>query len=426
MSSSNKLFTIFEYGGFVQGALPFGKFQPLPERTFKALEEFILSNNSNSDAVELLSLSVRRGIGKIITAHNYVGLITTKDGTVIEILPKIYNGGIDIADTKRIFLEMLKTLKDVSFKDFNLSNLHVDRLSIFEIFIAMFVEEVSRITKQGLKSYYTLVEENARFFKGKLSVTQNIKANLISRERFYVKYDEWSINRPENRLIKSTLSLLYKQSRDDRNRHNISRLLTYFNGADDSRNFDADLNLCAADRSVSHYEKALSWCKIFLRGNSFSPYSGSEVAVALLFPMEKVFESYVVAKLRQHLLADIEMRTQDNRYYLFDRPTRTFSLRPDIVLTHRGKTVIIDTKWKLLSNNSHNYGISQADMYQMYAYGKKYGAEKTVLLYPQSSYLENYQISFHSDDGINIEIYFFDLLRPDICAVELTKRFCNT
>ena len=170
MRPLNKTYTITEFGGFVQGDLPVGEYKPLPERTFQALEDFILANNStsNTDAVELMSLTARRGIGKIITARNYVGLITMKDGTVIEILPKIYNSGDSSADTKRVFLEMLKTLRDVSFKDFNISNLNVDRLSLFEIFIAMLTDEVTRITKQGLKSSYTAVEENARFFKGKL------------------------------------------------------------------------------------------------------------------------------------------------------------------------------------------------------------------------------------------------------------------
>lgn len=153
MRFSNKTYTITEYGGFTRGAAISG-YQSLPERTFDALETFILANTSSTgtEAVELLSLSARRGIGKIITARNYVGLITMADGTVIEILPKIAGGDISKGDTKRIFLEMLKTLKDVTFKDFNISHLHADRLSLLEIFIKMFLDEVFLLTKQGLKA----------------------------------------------------------------------------------------------------------------------------------------------------------------------------------------------------------------------------------------------------------------------------------
>jgi len=423
MRSLTKTYTITEYGGFVRNGLPFSGYQPLPERTFDALEAFILANHSvdDADAVGLLSLAVRRGVGKIITARNYVGLITMKDGTVIEILPKIFGGDISESDTKRIFLEMLRTLKDVSFKEFNVSNLKTDRLNLFEIFISMFTAEASTLVKQGLKSSYSPVEANERFFKGKLNVPQDIKHNYVSRERFFVKYDEWSINRAENRLIKATLCFLQKQTGDDLNKLNISRLLQLFDGVESSTDYEADFVKCAVDRSMSHYEKALSWCRVFLRGNSFTAFAGSEVAVALLFPMERVFESYVAAKIRRHIPAGVELRTQDTRYSLFDRPVKAFRIRPDIVLIDGDDTVVMDTKWKLLSESIRNYGISQSDMYQMYAYGKKYNAKKVVLLYPQSDNLRGSNISFHSDDGVSIEVSFIDLFQPDASVSSLCK-----
>ena len=46
MRSLTKVYTITEYSGFVRGGLPFGNYQPLPERTFDALESFILANHS--------------------------------------------------------------------------------------------------------------------------------------------------------------------------------------------------------------------------------------------------------------------------------------------------------------------------------------------------------------------------------------------
>ncbi len=350
---------------------------------------------------------------KIITARNYVGVITMKDGTTIEVLPKINNSDITEADTKRIFLEMLRTLKDVSFKDFNISNLKTDKLSLFEIFIAMFISEATTLVKQGLKSTYVSVEENELFFKGKLNVPQNIKHNYITKEKFFVRYDEWNINCPENRLLKSTLIYLKKQTSDDRNRFTLSRLLNIFESVDMSTNPEADFSKCACDHSMSHYAKALSWCKIFLRGNSFTAFAGSEVAIALLFPMEKLFESYVASKLRRHIPFDTEMRTQDSRYSLFDHPTKAFGLRPDIVLVNSNRVLVMDAKWKLLSMNARNFGISQSDMYQMYAYAKKYGAEKIKLIYPQNKNLHGVNISFCSEDSVNVEVVFIDLLQPD-------------
>lgn len=425
MRFSNKSYTITEYGGFTRGVSLSG-YQSLPEKTFDALESFILANTSNAEteAVELLSLSARRGIGKIITARNYVGLITMTDGTVIEILPKIASGDISDGDTKRIFLEMLKTLKDVTFKDFNISNLHTDRMSLLEIFIKMFLDEVSILTKQGLKAAYTSVEANERFYKGKLLASQNIKYNLINQDRFFVCFDDFSINRPENRLIKSTLRFLLKQTTDSRNRRDAIRLLMFFEGVDYSASYESDFSKCINDRSMSHYVKALSWCRVFLRGNSFTAFAGSEVALALLFPMEKVFESFVASKFRRHIGDRANLRTQDTRYSLFDSPTRAFALRPDIVTEFSDRTIVMDTKWKLLSDNSRNFGISQSDMYQMYAYSKKYNADGIILLYPHSDSVSRREFRYASDDNVNVDVVFIDLRNADKCIVNLIAKVC--
>lgn len=84
----------------------------------------------------------------------------------------------------------------------------------------------------SLKAAYTPIEANERFYKGKLIAAQNIKYNLVSRERFFVRYDDFSINRPENRLIKSTLRFLLNQTADSCNRRDATRLLTFFEGVE--------------------------------------------------------------------------------------------------------------------------------------------------------------------------------------------------
>jgi len=410
MSFSDKTYTITEYGGFTRGVESYG-YQALPEKTFDALEAFILANNTDTgpDSVQLLSLSARHGVGKIITARNYVGLITMTDGTVIEILPKIVGGGITEGDAKRIFLEMLKTLKDVTFKNLNVSNLHTDRLSLLEIFIKMFLDEITILTKQGIKGAYTPVEANERYFKGKLLVSQNIKYNLVDKERFFVCYEDFNINRPENRLIKSTLRFLRNTTNDARNRQIATRLITFFDGVEYSANYDSDFSKCFLDRSMHHYDKALSWCRVLLKGNSFTAFAGSKVALALLFPMEKVFESFVIAEIRKHIDRNVILWTQDARYSLFDTPVRAFSLRPDIVLEFGGHIVVLDTKWKMLSDNAKNSGISQSDMYQMYAYGKKYKADRIVLMYPYSDAVSKTDIRYASNDNVEVNVTFIDL-----------------
>jgi 5-methylcytosine-specific restriction enzyme subunit McrC len=119
------------------------------------------------------------------------------------------------------------------------------------------------------------------------------------------------MNRPENRLIKSCLGFLLKATGDMNNRRSAAQQLSFFDGVEYSKSVNMDFSKCFVDRSMNHYEKALSWCRVFLRGNSFTAFAGSEVALALLFPMEKVFESYIAAKFRKCIGNGINLRTQD-------------------------------------------------------------------------------------------------------------------
>lgn len=176
-----------------------------------------------------------------------------------------------------------------------------------------------------------------------------------------------------------------------------------------SYDYKKDFSKVIINRNNKYCEMVMRWCSIFLLNKSFTTFSGIEQSQSLLFPMEKLFESYIASMLRKYIYANgstSDMSVQDRTYYLFDEP-RAFSLRPDIVITREDKTtVVLDTKWKVLVNNPYkNYGISQMDMYQMYAYSKKYNTGEIYLLYPINDDLKVSLIpSFYSEDGQDIYI----------------------
>ena len=156
---------------------------------------------------------------------------------------------------------------------------------------------------------------------------------------------------------------------------------------------------------MSGYATILAWSKVFLKNKTFTSYNGDSIAYALLFPMEKVFESFVAQQVKRYC-TDYDVYAQNKRKYLFDNK---FMLLPDIVLEKSHKAVcIIDTKWKILNNNQNdNYGISQADMYQMFAYAKKFNCSSIVLCYPDSG--NNKQYKPYTDGEITVYIRTLDL-----------------
>jgi len=413
-----KSYTITEYGSFSRGIEAKG-YVKLPEETFDALEQFVLSNNSkNADALELMGVSARKGVGHIITAKNYVGVVSMKDGTTIEIYPKIYSeteeGDKENARVKKLLVDMLKTLRNSPFKSLQTTNVNIERMSVFEVFIRMYIDEVFFIVKRGLKCNYETIQSNENVFKGKLRVSDQIRYNYAHKEKSYVEYDEFNVNRVENKLLKATLQYLYRCSTSMKNKNDIKTLLNYFAEVADSVDYAGDFAKIVPERNTKDYETALLWSHVFLMGKSFTSFSGSEVAFALLFPMETLFESYVAAQLRKLLKGtEYKLSAQDKSYHLFEEPSKKFQMRPDIVIRNNNEIFIMDTKWKILSEGKSNYGISQTDMYQMYAYQKKYVASNVTLLYPLTDKVSDKRIEYKSDDGVTVKVRFVDLYAAD-------------
>ncbi|MBR0359442.1 MAG: hypothetical protein IIX37_09015, partial [Selenomonadaceae bacterium] len=88
--------------------------------------------------------------------------------------------------------------------------------------------------------------------------------------------------------------------------------------------------------------------------------------------------------------------------------------------------ILMDTKWKHLTNAAgSSYGISQSDMYQMYAYSKKFDAPDIWLLYPMTDEFRDcndVDIKFDSGDGTVVHVYFVDVAEIGISLSRLKER----
>ena len=375
----------------------------IKKETFDSLEKFVLENEKTA---QYLKITTKSGFGKVLQAQNYVGVIQTKDGTTIEILPKIKNATTE--KSKDILIKMLKTLKNSPFKNLSVANLKSSKIPLFEIFISMFLEELTVLVRNGIKSDYISKEENLKFLKGKLKISEQIKYNTIHKERFFVQYEEFISNRVENRLIKTTLQFLYNKSKLNKNQQRIREFLFVFDEIEISHNIKTDFSKIKLNRQMKDYEQVLLWCKTFLFENSFSPYKGNDIAFALLFDMNLLFESFVYSYLKKSSNFQ-DIKSQDRTHYLaYENSIGRFRLKPDIVIN--GGKIIADTKWKILSEDKAYNGVLQDDMYQLYAYGTKYdNCEKIYLIYPFDELIIKNSYNYFKNKELKLDILFFDV-----------------
>lgn len=142
------------------------------------------------------------------------------------------------------------------------------------------------------------------------------------------------------------------------------------------------------DRTNARWGALRDLARLLLRGDYQTTAHGRAPGFALLFAMNDLFEAYVARMLARALKgSDLHVVVQDRRLFCLSEPegARRFQVRPDILVRRGTETLmVIDTKWKRIAAriDDPKQGVSQADVYQMMAYGRLYACPQLMLLYP--------------------------------------------
>jgi 5-methylcytosine-specific restriction enzyme subunit McrC len=142
---------------------------------------------------------------------------------------------------------------------------------------------------------------------------------------------------------------------------------------------------------------------------------------SLLFPMEKLFEEFIARFIcRYHddfslkgSMVHVQAKHMKKWLLRSENGAGKFRLKPDIVIDKlpQGRKLIIDTKWKRLKSNIEDSknGVSQADIYQLYAYANRYDSPDNVLLYPKVEGVTPNAYTHYDDKDKKIRIETVDL-----------------
>jgi 5-methylcytosine-specific restriction enzyme subunit McrC len=428
--------TLFEYDclvseDVVQGQSTTSHIQAISKSAYEYLKQLCLGDERES---RLLQLRRRSGM-EVLQVQNYAGVIFTPDKTQIEVLPKIgkgFNGESnesDYAKARQTLLIMLCALKGFSHIQTSNANIARQRMPLLEVFISQFLQSVSRLIKRGLRSDYVRREDNLAFLKGKLNIGKQVQHSFVNKHKFYCEYDEFLLDRPVNRLIHSALRKVKNHTRNAANQKLLQELEFVFREVPESRDYKVDFSKVKIDRGMGYYQIPLDWCQLILEGFSPQTMKGNQNAASLLFPMEKVFEDYVAKKLTQELSQNapcLTVNTQAAGGYLASyNGSNKFTLRPDILIKRYGVNyMVLDTKWKLLDVKVTNSNISQSDVYQLYAYAKKYLStegcgQDVALIYPaQDNFEQRLEHPFELGDGHRLWILPFEIKEKDTANFE--------
>lgn len=436
--------TVYEFDALVgaeHGCVVGDGVHAIPANAFGWLEAQCL-RMSDSGGAPWLRLA-QRGGRRAVQVTGFVGVIRLPDGYQIEVLPKVGKAiGGGVADARRLLIDMLRCLPDFRHVQTDSAHLLATRMPLLEVFIAEFLRSVAHVVKRGLRSDYNGRQSNLFALRGKLLMAQHLRQNLVRADRFFTEHDEYSTNRPENRLLHAALRRVLLLSASQANQQLARELGFVFADIPVSPQPRSDFQRVRIDRGMGYYGDALAWARLILEEESPRTGAGDHSAPSLLFPMEALFEAFVATHLARQLAQPLVLKSQARSHHLVRHAGQDwFRMKPDLLILDAAHTrVVLDTKWKLLdarkANRSDKYGLAQGDFYQMHVYGQTYldGEGDVVLIYPRTDVFNQALpvFEFQKSRGLRLWVLPFclrsrSLILPSngVCATLFGRRECE-
>lgn len=345
---------------------------------------------------------------------SHVGVLESPCGQVIEILPKHHDDGDCEKSARQLLCKLIASALDMPSREVQEAGLQLFDSPLPEWVMRQFLRALEHLLKRGLRFEYQRIEEEQRFLRGQLDVVKQMRQPPGRQHCFQIRHDVFLPDRPENRLLQSALTLVCKTAQDADNWRLAHELAGMLHELPTSRDIRADFRAWRNERLMAHYQPIKPWCELILHRHMPKAVAGEYRGISLLFPMEKLFEHHVGRWLRGQLALGARLTTQASRHALCTHAGDSmFQLQPDLLIEQGKRKWVLDTKWKRLdeTDRQNKYGLSQADLYQLFAYGQRYqgGEGDMALIYPVWRGFTSPLPVFEFDVRLRLYVLPFDL-----------------
>lgn len=312
------------------------------------------------------------GLSENYTAGYYIGACHINEETSLVILPKIEKIGylqmLSISFRTKIATDYFSSHFKILF-DEPLIECGIENDCLTPLLISSFVNSITRITTNGLKRGYVIREANLTGkIKGKICIPQNQRGNVNKGrlEKAYCRYQEYSVDIPENRLLKKALefSRQYVTSTGSSSLVSLSttiyRLLSFFSEVSGN---DSAFNIARVKSNIvfREYNTALQLAKLILKRFDFS-LCKSDMNIrsvpAYWIDMPALYEIYVYSILDEAYPGQIVFQAEGTNF-----------TRADFVKMDEG--IILDAKYKLRYQDSNSNIITDIRELSGYARDEK-------------------------------------------------------
>lgn len=319
-------------------------------------------------------------IHKGVRFKEFVGVLQV-GSTCIEVLPKAdkkqeENG---LTKWKIILIDMLQAVYGFQVYSSSSSALKLKPNAILELYFELFIKEVEYLLHQGLIKKYHKQEGNRNSLKGALVFGKHVQQNLVHQERFYVRHTVYDVDHELHQILYKAIKLLIQINTQAGLHSRIGSLMLNFPEQADIKVTQATFDRLVYNRKNQRYQKAIEIAEMLLLRFHPDLSKGRNHVLALMFDMNLLWEQFVAVSLRKHL--SLKVSPQSTKYFWQPQDGSRRTLRPDILIEiNPDSCVVLDTKWKNVSDKP-----AMEDIRQMYAYHHYFKAKKAALVFPGDS-----------------------------------------
>ena len=375
------------------------------ENTFEGLEEFLDDIWKNREKSSYFTSDQENFVEsqrflqflhktKELKSNKYVGVIRF-EGQHINLLPKIFYDGnreyhaTDIYQMQNHILWWLSYCRKIKFPNYQTSMGSL-KSDFFEILIYLFSKYTRQLLSNSIYQQYEEVNKELPFIKGRLNTNAYINENLSTGKwhQLNCTYDAFVFDNKFNRIIKYVVNLLFNVTASPDNKKQLREILFILDEVSDVRATAEEVASIQFNPMFGEFETVRDYCHLFLSNSISFNYKNGLKLFAFLLPMEYVFEDFIFGFIEKEI-EEVNAKAQIGSTYLDTE--ENFALRPDLMLKMAHKTIIADTKYKIVYSDDKDpkKGISQTDLYQMLAYAIRFKIDEIVLFYPNT--INNYQ-----------------------------------
>lgn len=252
-------------------------------------------------------------------------------------------------------------------------------MNLAEAIVPLFAHAAQAALRPGLLHGYRTREDTLATVRGRVRMADQMRARTGLPMPVEVVYDEFTPDILENRLLRSAVDVLGRlRLRHQTSRCALARLHQQLNGVGSLIVGSREVPEPVWTRLNEHYRPAVSLARLIVTTAGLEAQAGGEDASVFVVDMNKVFERFVRAALREQLRLDAKaFPTASCGHPLYLDTSRIVALEPDLSWWAAGRCVFAgDCKYKRTNGTVPN-----ADIFQMLAYLTALQLPEGLLIY---------------------------------------------